>query len=397
MSRIAVVLFNLGGPDSPRGGRAVSLQSVHRSGDHRAAQSAALAGGAADRAAARAGGAADLCPDRQCLAAPRQHRGAGAALEQALGPAFRSLHRHALLAPAEPRRRRRGEGLAAGRGRAAAALSAILEHDDASSLAAWRAAAAKVGLDGADPRGVLLSGRDRASSPRSPRGSRPRSPLAEPGTPCAILLSAHGLPQRIVARGDPYQCAGRGDRRRAARGGSAAASSNAWSATRAGSGRSHGSSRRPMPRSAAPAPTASALIVAADRLRLRAFGNPGRARHRLRQLARERRRAALCPRRRRSARDPAFHRRARRAGAGRAGARRGAIASRRRTAALPAGFALCPCTAAGRERADGALSLAQGAAHPQRRRLDGRAALSAAALRLPRRRAAGSERPRPSR
>ena len=69
-------------PGFRRRGRAVPVQSVLRSGDHRPAQSAALAGGAADRAAARRRWRAQIyAQDRQCLAAcsptPRRRRGAG--------------------------------------------------------------------------------------------------------------------------------------------------------------------------------------------------------------------------------------------------------------------------------------------------------------------------------
>ena len=48
MSRIAVVLFNLGGPDKPGGREAVPVQPVRRSGDHRPAGDRAPAAGGAD-------------------------------------------------------------------------------------------------------------------------------------------------------------------------------------------------------------------------------------------------------------------------------------------------------------------------------------------------------------
>ena len=53
-ARIAVVLFNLGGPDPAGRGRALPAQPVQRSGDHPPAAAAALAARAADRAAAGA-------------------------------------------------------------------------------------------------------------------------------------------------------------------------------------------------------------------------------------------------------------------------------------------------------------------------------------------------------
>jgi ferrochelatase len=74
----------------------------------------------------------------------------------------------------------------------------------ASSLAAWRAAAARAGLD--------VPTHAVCCYPTEPGfiaalKLRLDAALAEwpKETPLRILLSAHGLPQRIVARGDPYQ------------------------------------------------------------------------------------------------------------------------------------------------------------------------------------------------
>ncbi len=102
--KLAVVLFNLGGPDSPRGRRALPAQSVQRSGDHRPARHPAPAHRHLDRDAARAAGARNLRPHRRPLAHPRGNRGPGtrpgsrACRCQHRNP---GLRRHALLASAQ--------------------------------------------------------------------------------------------------------------------------------------------------------------------------------------------------------------------------------------------------------------------------------------------------------
>ena len=108
--RIAVVLFNLGGPDSAGGGRAVPVQSVQRSGDHRPAGPLRPLLAQADRAAARADGARHLRPDRRPLADPAEHRGAGRARwpsSCATSATVAGAIAHALLASDERRRWRR--------------------------------------------------------------------------------------------------------------------------------------------------------------------------------------------------------------------------------------------------------------------------------------------------
>jgi ferrochelatase len=78
----------------------------------------------------------------------------------------------------------------------------------ASSIAAWHDVAAKVGL-AAETQTVCCYGTDRsyvASVVALLRESyaQARSSLAE-NTPLRVLFSAHGLPEKIIAAGDPYQ------------------------------------------------------------------------------------------------------------------------------------------------------------------------------------------------
>ena len=73
----------------------------------------------------------------------------------------------------------------------------------ASSLAAWRAAASKVGLS-APSRAICCYPTDAAFVAAHAGMIRPA--LVEAGHAGAprLLFSAHGLPERVVARGDPY-------------------------------------------------------------------------------------------------------------------------------------------------------------------------------------------------
>ena len=131
MPRRAVVLMNLGGPEFARGGAAVSVQSVQRPGDHRLAGAAAAAAGVADRVAPGRDGARRSTPSsaapRRCSPIPRRRRGRW---KRELGAGLSLLYRDALLASADRGGGRRGQGMAAGRDRAVAALSAILDDDD---------------------------------------------------------------------------------------------------------------------------------------------------------------------------------------------------------------------------------------------------------------------------
>ena len=78
MSRTAIVLFNLGGPDSLAAVEPFLVNLFSDPAIIALPKPLRVLAGAAHRAAARERGAAHLCPHGQWLAAPRQYRGAGA-------------------------------------------------------------------------------------------------------------------------------------------------------------------------------------------------------------------------------------------------------------------------------------------------------------------------------
>ncbi|HXQ53223.1 MAG TPA: ferrochelatase [Stellaceae bacterium] len=204
MSRVAVVLFNLGGPDSleavepflynlfsdkaivalPNPVRALVARLIAR-----------RRGKVARHIYARMGNASPIVANTETQAK---------ALEQALGPGFRCFIAMRYWPPLS-------EAVAAAvkawRPEEVALLPLYPQFSStttASSLSAWRRATAKVGL-AAPTRAVCCY-------PAEPGfiaalAARLAAALAEwpAGTPVRVLLSAHGLPQRIVARGDPYQ------------------------------------------------------------------------------------------------------------------------------------------------------------------------------------------------
>jgi ferrochelatase len=78
-----------------------------------------------------------------------------------------------------------------------------------SSVAAWEAACARIGLDA--PTTTLCCWHSDASFVRATAAilrdahARARAALGEGGAKLRVLFSAHGLPERIVAAGDPYR------------------------------------------------------------------------------------------------------------------------------------------------------------------------------------------------
>ena len=96
---------------------------------------------------------------------------------------------------------------------------------------------------GADARDLLLSRASRGSSRASARRSARRSSLAGRRSAVRDLLSAHGLPKRIVERGDPYQWQVEATAAAMRNGAATAGRSRPSSAIRAGSGRWNGSAR----------------------------------------------------------------------------------------------------------------------------------------------------------
>ena len=73
-----------------------------------------------------------------------------------------------------------------------------------SSLRAWFAAAAKVGLD-APTRTICCYPMERGLVSAIAVAIRPAYDLASAGGKPRVLFSAHGLPKKVVAAGDPYQ------------------------------------------------------------------------------------------------------------------------------------------------------------------------------------------------
>lgn len=203
MSRTAVVLFNLGGPDRPEAvepflfnlfnDRAIIALPqplrwlIARLIAHRRAP-------VAQAIYRRLGGGSPLLANTEAQAQ---------ALETALGKDFRVFIAMRYWPPLSED--------------TAAAVAAWRPDDvvllplypqastttTASSLAAWRQAAAKVGL--AAPMRVLCCYPEAtgfiAALAQATRGALERWPKGEK---VRVLFSAHGLPQKIVAAGDPY-------------------------------------------------------------------------------------------------------------------------------------------------------------------------------------------------
>jgi ferrochelatase len=203
VSRVAVVLFNLGGPDSLKAVRPflfnlfrdpaiIQLPTIAR------LPLAALISTTRNKTAqanyALMGGASPLLRETQAQAvaleahlrtiAPERER----ACSSPCATGSRSPPRPPARWRPSPRR-----------DRAAAALSAVLDHHDRLVLADW--ARAYTGRAAAD--GLLLPDRRGLARP-TPRRS---AGLGRGGQPANVrlLFSAHGLPQQVVDAGDPYE------------------------------------------------------------------------------------------------------------------------------------------------------------------------------------------------
>lgn len=74
----------------------------------------------------------------------------------------------------------------------------------ASSLAEWRAAAAAAGLPGADRSLCCYPAAQGLVDAMARLTAQRLGEAAAAGHPARVLFSAHGLPQRVIARGDPY-------------------------------------------------------------------------------------------------------------------------------------------------------------------------------------------------
>ncbi len=224
VTRRAVVLMNLGGPDSPEAVRPFLYNLFSDPAIIRLPAPLRLPLAALIASRRAADGAADLCPARRRLAASRQHTGAGAracstnsairnpASSIAAFVAMRYWHPLTAAAVSEVK------AMVARRDRAAAALSAILDDHDrilARCLGARGKAAAP---RRADPTHPLLSRSIRfcrGARGFDPRGARrcPRRPASGPSAAqCARAAGKDRQGGRSLSAG------GRGDGRRAAAG-----------------------------------------------------------------------------------------------------------------------------------------------------------------------------------
>ena len=206
--RLGVVLFNLGGPDGPDAVRPflTNLFSdpaiIALPGILRWPLARLIAGRrtpVAQEIYARMGGASPILPETQAQAA---------ALDMALdrrGLEARSFIAMRYWKPFAAQAAAGRQGLGPGQDRAAAALSPILDHHDRLLAGRLGAGGAGCGLDGAERAGVLLSLAGGLCGARSPGCWARPCAACKPGLDYRVLFSAHGLPKRVVAGGDPYQ------------------------------------------------------------------------------------------------------------------------------------------------------------------------------------------------
>jgi protoporphyrin/coproporphyrin ferrochelatase len=204
MSRVAVVLFSLGGPDARDAVEPflVNLFSdpaiialpnplrwlVARLIAHRRAP-------VAREIYARLGNSSPLLANTAAQAR---------ALERALGPEFRCFIAMRYWSPLSEAAARE---VAAWRPDEIVLLPLYPQFSSttvASSLGAWRAAAAAIGLVRPTRAVCCYPALDGFIAALAARIDGARAAWPE-GMAVRILLSAHGLPQRTVARGDPYQ------------------------------------------------------------------------------------------------------------------------------------------------------------------------------------------------
>jgi protoporphyrin/coproporphyrin ferrochelatase len=203
MTKTAVVLFNLGGPDSPSAVRPFLFNLfndpaiVAWPGPLRWLLAQYIAFGRAPTARAiyeKIGGGSPLLANTEAQAQ---------ALEAALGEGYRVFVAMRYWHPQS--------------GAAAAAVRAFDPEDvvllplypqfstttTASSLAAWRAAAAAVGL-AAPERAVCCYPAEPGFIDALAQSIRTVLERWPPGEKKRLLFSAHGLPEKTVAAGDPY-------------------------------------------------------------------------------------------------------------------------------------------------------------------------------------------------
>ena len=254
MTRVAVVLMNLGGPDSLEAVQPflsnlfsdpaiIGLPGLLRLPLARLA--ARRRAGVARDNYARLGGRSPLLANTEAQAC---------ALETALGPGHRCFVAMRYWHPLSTETAREVAKWVPDEIVCLPLYPQFSTTTTASSLAAWRDAADAAGADLPDPHDPLLSlraGVGRSDSRTCQTGAWRRLPAT--ASIARLLLTAHGLPKRIVRAGDPYPDSGRARLRLRSLLRWLGPNSTGGSAIRAVSDRSNGSVRRPRRRSVGPA------------------------------------------------------------------------------------------------------------------------------------------------
>ncbi len=206
MARLAVVLMSLGGPDSAAAVEPFLFNLFSDPAIIALAQSAALADREADLVATRADRAENLCEDRQRIAAacriPRRKR----APSKRRSAATRAASSRCVIGILSPRAAARAvKQWGADEIVLLPLYPQFSSTTTASSFADWHDAAKRAGI--AAPTYAVCCAPDEpgfiAALARNVESTLAAWP-SENGAP-RLLLSAHGLPKRTVARGDPYQ------------------------------------------------------------------------------------------------------------------------------------------------------------------------------------------------
>jgi protoporphyrin/coproporphyrin ferrochelatase len=204
MTRTAVVLMNLGGPDSPAAvapflynlfsdPAIIGLPGILRRPLARliAARRASVAQGIYERM----GGASPLLANTQAQAC---------ALEQTLGPETRVFVAMRYWHPLTEETVREVRDWQAEEVVLLPLYPQFSTTTTASSLAAWRKAAARAGFE--CPTRIVRSypAEPRFIAAQAQRIAPALDEAAAAGGAVRLVFTAHGLPQRIVRRGDPY-------------------------------------------------------------------------------------------------------------------------------------------------------------------------------------------------
>jgi ferrochelatase len=214
MSKTAVVLFNLGGPDSPSAVRPFlfnlfndpAIIGVPKPVRWLLAQLISRRRAPAARAIYdEMGGASPLVPNTQA-----QARALDAALSRSGGPeksGSESYKSFIAMRYWHPRAMEMARAVQAYQPDRIVLLPLYPQYSSTtsgSSLGDWHKAATRVGLQAPSTALCCYPRQDGFIDEMAAR-IRPHIAAARAKGPVRLLLSAHGLPKRIVERGDPYQ------------------------------------------------------------------------------------------------------------------------------------------------------------------------------------------------